>query len=96
MLRVLTVLALIAVPTAAFADRKAADDCAKSLEGDTLKTYRYGVVAVEKNNATLKDAVSGYLKPKFDSGQITEAEGRQMGEAAAKCIRLVHDKVREE
>ena len=92
MIRVLTAIALTILPSAAFADRKAADECAKSLEGEVLKTYRYGVVAVEKNNATLEDAVRGYLEPKYNRGEFTEAEGRKIGEAAAKCIRLVHSK----
>jgi len=57
-----------------------------------LKTYRYGVVAVEKNSTTLEDAVRGYLEPKYNQGAFTEAQGRVIGEAAAKCIRLVHAK----
>jgi hypothetical protein len=94
MLRIATVtaLALFAIPTAAFADRAAADKCAKDLSGETLKTYRYGVVAVQKNNATLENAVRGYLEPRYNKGEFTEAEGRLMGEAAAKCIRLLHAK----
>ncbi len=92
MLRILIALAVLAAPTAAFADRKAADECAKGLSGETLKTYRYGVVAVERNNATLETAVRGYLEPKYNAGKITEAEGRKIGEDAAKCIRLVHSK----
>ncbi len=92
MIRVLTVLALIALPSTALADRKAADECAKGLSGETLKTYRYGIVAVEKNNVTLENAVRGYLEPKYNAGKITEAEGRKIGEAAAKCIRLIHAK----
>ena len=94
MLRTVTAIALaiIVTPTAALADRKAADECAKGLSGETLKTYRYGVVAVEKNNATLENAVRGYLEPRYNKGEFTEAEGRVMGEAAAKCIRLLHAK----
>jgi hypothetical protein len=90
MIRVLTALALIAIPSAAFADRNAADECSKNLDGEALKTYRYGVVDVEKNNATLEDAVRGYLEPKYNKGAFTEAQGRKIGEAAAKCIRLIH------
>ena len=94
MLRIVTVsaLALFAIPTVALADRKAADECSKGLSGETLKTYRYGVVAVEKNNTTLENAVRGYLEPRYNKGEFTEAEGRVMGEAAAKCIRLLHAK----
>lgn len=94
MLRTVTAIALaiIVTPSVALADRKAADECAKGLSGETLKTYRYGVVAVEKNNATLENAVRGYLEPRYNRGEFTEAEGRKMGEAAAKCIRLLHAK----
>jgi hypothetical protein len=92
MLRVLTALALLAaVPTAALADRKDADHCAKGLSGDTLKTYRAGVVLVERGQ-TLENAMRAYLEPKYNRGEITEAEGRKMGRDAANCMRLVHKK----
>jgi hypothetical protein len=91
MLRTLTILALLVLPTAALADRAEADVCAKDLSGEALKTYRAGVGMVEATS-TLEQAVRAHLEPLYNSGKITEAEGRQIGEAAAKCMRLVHRK----
>ena len=89
MLRIFTVLALLAAPTAAFADRAEADACAKGLSGEALKTYRAGVGLVQQNR-TLEQAVRAHLEPLYNAGKITEAEGRKIGEDAAKCMRLVH------
>jgi hypothetical protein len=91
LLRTLTVLALLALPTAALADRAEADACAKNLTGEALKTYRAGVAMVEAK-ATLEQAVRAHLEPLYNAGKITEAEGRKVGEEAAKCMRLVHRK----
>jgi hypothetical protein len=92
MLRTVTVLAaLLALPTAALADRAEADACAKGLSGEALKTYRAGVSMVEANS-TLEQAVRAHLEPLYNAGKITEAEGRKVGEEAAKCMRLVHRK----
>jgi len=92
MLRTISVLALLfAAPTAALADRAAADECAKGLSGEALKTYRAGIKLVEQNR-TLEQAVRSYLEPLYNAGKITEAEGRKIGEAAANCMRLVHRK----
>jgi hypothetical protein len=91
MLRTLTVIALLAIPTAALADRAEADACAKGLSGDALKTYRAGVVLVEAGS-TLEQAMRAHLEPMFNSGKITEDEGRKLGRAAAECMRLVHRK----
>jgi hypothetical protein len=91
MLRIVTVLALLVLPTAALADRAEADACAKDLTGEALKTYRAGVGMVEAES-TLEQAVRRHLEPLYNSGKITEAEGRKIGEEAAKCMRLVHRK----
>jgi hypothetical protein len=91
MLRTVTVLALLLLPTAALADRAEADACAKNLTGESLKTYRAGVGMVEASS-TLEQAVRHHLEPMYNSGKITEAEGRKIGEEAAKCMRLVHRK----
>ena len=91
MLRILTVLALLAAPTAALADRAEADACAKSLKGEAAKTYRAGVVLVEQNQ-TLEQAVRAHLEPLYNAGKITEEEGRKIGREAAECMRLVHRK----
>jgi hypothetical protein len=92
MLRTVTVLAaLLALPTVALADRAEADACAKDLSGEALKTYRAGVGMVEAKQ-TLEQAVRAHLEPLYNSGKITETEGRKIGEEAAKCMRLVHRK----
>ena len=91
MLRKLLVLSLLAFPTAALADKADADACAKDLKGEPLKTYRAGVVYVV-NGSTLEQAIRNVLEPKFNAGQITEAEGRDIGRQAAECMRLVHRK----
>jgi hypothetical protein len=82
-------LALFALPTAAFADRAKADECAKSLTGEALNTYKAGIQMAE-NKATLEQAITPYLKPLHDSGKITEEEARKVGKEAAECMRLVH------
>jgi hypothetical protein len=91
MLRKLLVLSLLAFPTAALADRADADACAKGLSGEALKTYRAGISLVEQNR-TLEQAIRPYLEPLHNAGKITEQEARQVGEEAAKCMRLVHRK----
>jgi hypothetical protein len=91
LLRTVTVLALLALPTAALADRTEADVCAQNLTGEALKTYRAGVGMVEATS-TLEQAVRAHLEPLYNAGKITEAEGRKIGEEAAKCMRLVHRK----
>lgn len=92
MIRILTALALLAaVPTAALADRNDADRCAKGLRGESLKAYRAGVRLVERGS-TLEQAMRAYLEPRYNRGQITEAEGRKYGREAADCMRLVHRK----
>jgi hypothetical protein len=89
MLRTVSVIALLLLPTAAFADRAKADLCAKDLTGEALNTYNFGISKVEAN-ATLEQAVRPYLEPLHTSGKLTEPEARAAGEAAAKCMRFVH------
>ncbi len=82
-------LALLAVPTAAFADRAKADECAKGLTGEALKTYKAGIQMAE-NKSTLEQAIRPYLQPLHEAGKITEEEARKVGREAAECMRLVH------
>ncbi len=91
MLRTVAVIALLAIPTAALADRAEADACAKGLSGEAAKTYRAGVSMVEKGS-TLEQAMRAHLEPMYNAGKITEDEGRKLGRAAAECMRLVHRK----
>jgi hypothetical protein len=89
MLRTVSIIALLALPTAALANRADADACARGLTGEALKTYRAGISLAEKN-ATLEQAIQPHLQRLHASGRVSEEEARKIGTEAAKCLRLVH------
>lgn len=91
MLRAVVIAAVLALPTAAVADRADADACAKRLSGQSKAAYR-AVVSRVQRGATMEDAVRRALQPKVDSGRLSENEARRIGRQAADCARLVHRK----
>lgn len=94
MLRIAFTLALVAaLPASAHADRLHADECAAELSGLALQTYKASVGLAERG-ATLRQAITPYLKPLVQSGQVRESDARRSGFQAAMCVRLVHRKRR--
>ena len=91
MYRALIIAALLAVPTAALADKADADACAANLKGQSRVVYRAAVAHVVRGS-TLEDAVRRAVKPKVDSGRLSENEARKIGREAGNCARLVHRK----
>jgi hypothetical protein len=91
MLRVASVLVLLAVPFPAFADRADADACAAKLSGLALQTYQASVVRAE-GGQTLRQAIGAHLRPLVEASRISEGEAQKSGFRAAMCVRLVHKK----
>lgn len=91
MLRAVSVVAVLAVPFPALADRADADACAQKLSGLALQTYQASVVRAE-GGQTLRQAIGSHLKPLVAAGRISEADGKKSGFSAAMCVRLVHRK----
>ena len=91
MLRVASVLVLLAVPFPAFADRADADACAQKLSGLALQTYQAPVMRAERGQ-TLRQAIGAHLKPLVEASKISEKEAHKSGFSAAMCVRLVHKK----
>ncbi|BCJ92238.1 hypothetical protein IZ6_29730 [Terrihabitans soli] len=91
MLRVASVLVLLAMPFPAFADRADADQCAQKLSGLALQTYQASIVRAQAGQ-TLRQAISAHLKPLVEASKISEDEAHKSGFSAAMCVRLVHRK----
>jgi hypothetical protein len=85
----LIVAAIVAAPVHAFATEQDANNCAKGLQGDALKTYRAAVQNVIAGD-TLEVAFTKVLKPQVDSGKMQEDYARKIGREAGECARLVH------
>jgi hypothetical protein len=91
MLRIASLVVLLAAPFPAFADRADADACAQKLSGLALQTYHASIIRAE-GGQTLRQAIGAHLKPLVEAGKITEEQGHKSGFSAAMCVRLVHRK----
>ena len=91
MFRNLLIVAAIAIPSAALADKSDADACATKFSGPTRIAYR-GALPLVLRGATLEQALKTVLGPRVDRGTISEQDGRRIGREAANCLRLVHRK----
>ena len=89
MLRVSSVVALLAFSSQAHADRGDADSCAKKLSGLSLQTYQASVGLAERG-ASLRQAIGSHLRPLVASGKVAESAAKKAGFSAAMCVRFVN------
>jgi hypothetical protein len=85
----LAVLALAAlIPSAAWADRKAADSCAAGLPPISRQIYD-STMAARPTKETGRAIVKAQTQKLIAAGQLTMVQARPAAEAAGQCLELL-------
>ncbi|SFK52241.1 hypothetical protein [Methylocapsa palsarum] len=79
---------LLLAPSAAFADRQAADACAASLTSDSSAIYRATVARISPG-VDVRDIVRSVTRAMVMSGTLDRAGAKPAAEAAGACLKLL-------
>jgi hypothetical protein len=79
------ILFIVAMTSAAHADRQAADECAKSLPANAKYIYEQ-TQASHPTEQTGRGIVIGIVEKMIAEGKLTLGEGETAGEAAGTCL----------
>lgn len=82
---ILLPLFVAGMTTVAFADRQAADECAKSLPANAKYIYET-TQASHPTEQTGRSIVIGIVEKMIAEGKLTLSEGETAGEAAGTCL----------